>query len=137
MNFVYAFTVPAGTLATSPFRQALKLSYGVITHVQIVIPSGHAGKAHLTLFNGGFQLYPMSRGQTYHGDDVDFNFDDRLKLGAVPYELTAVGWNTDADHDHEFLILVNMLLPDQLGMNTGFSGVRDLQSVINQAVEVE
>lgn len=136
MNFVYAFTVPAGTAAGLPYTQRLRLSYGVITHIQIVIPSGHAGKAHLTLHAGGFQLYPLSRGQTYHGDDVDFNFDDRFFLNAAPYELIASGHNTDADYGHEFLILINMLLPDQLGIGPGFSGMREIKDLVSKTITV-
>jgi hypothetical protein len=136
MNFIYSFTIPASTSASSPYEQNLKLSYGVITNVQIVLPVGHQAKAHLVMLFHGFQIYPLSRGNDYHGDDVSFQFDDRFFINSAPYEIKARGWNTDTDYNHEFIISIAMLLPEQLGLGTGVSALRDVQSLTGKSIEV-
>jgi len=136
MNFVYAVIVPKNTPKSAPFIQYLRLSWGVITHVQIVIPSGHWGLAHLTMLIHEFQLYPLSRGEDYHGDDVVIPFADRFFIETQPFELKVVAWNTDTEEDHEFLLSFEMMLPDQLGIGVGAQGLRDIQTLTGATLEV-
>jgi hypothetical protein len=136
MNFFFDVSIPAGTAQKTPYEEVLKLTYGVITHVQIVIPTGHLGKAHLVGYLHEFQIYPLSRGEDYHGDDATISFADRTELFSSPFELKVRGWNTDAANVHSFLVSVEILLPDQIGHGTGTLGIGDLQEIVGVDIEV-
>ena len=134
MNFFYEVSIPANTSKTAPYSKPLKLTYGVITGLQVVIPSGHAGTAHLLLLLHEFQLYPLSRGEDYHGDDVPITFADRTLLDAAPYELRAIGWNTDTENAHAFMVSVEVLRLDEIGVGAGFITTDDLKELIGHEV---
>lgn len=136
MHFFYEVLIPKNTTQAAPYNKTLLLSAGVITHIDIAIPAGHAGTAHLQLLYHEFQLYPLSRGEDYRGDDDQFSFDDLLEMTAAPYELKAKGWNTDTVNDHRYLIGVTVLRPEQLGMITATSKLSDLASVVGEIIEV-
>ena len=129
-HFFFEVTIPASTEEKIPYEKKLFLSYGVITGMEIVIPTGHAGTAHLQLFYHEFQLYPLSRGENYHGDNAETSFTDRFFLDSAPYELKARGWNSDIEHPHAFLVGIEILLPEQIGMLTGTTGLDDLQEIV-------
>jgi len=136
VHFFYEVLIPANTPQTAPYNKTLLLSAGVITHIDIAIPAGHAGTAHLQLLYHEFQLYPLSRGEDYRGDDHVFPFDDRFELTAAPFELKAKGWNTDTDNDHRFLIGITVLRQEQLGLVTPTSKVSDLIGIVGESFEV-
>jgi len=130
MNFFYSVSIPAGREEKTPFEQVLPLSYGIITGMLVIIPPGHAGTAHLQLLHHDFQVYPLSRGEDYHGDDVSIEWTDRYELFDAPYELKARGWNTDTVNSHAFQVAVEVLRPEQIGMMSGTSGLMDLQEIV-------
>jgi len=136
MNFFFDVSIPAGRTQANPYEEILKLTYGVITHVQIVIPTGHLGRAHLVGYLHEFQVYPLSRGEDYHGDDSIISFSDRTELFSSPFELKIRGWNTDAAYAHSFLVSIEILLPDQIGHGTGTKGIGDLQEMVGEDIEV-
>ena len=104
MPYFFAVAVPAGTPEADPATQILTLTAGKITHVDIVIPAGHTGLAHLILLYHEVQVFPASRSQDYHGDDVTLSFDIDRKLESSPYEFKTVAWNDDETFDHEFQV---------------------------------
>ena len=55
---------------------------------------------------------------------------DRYELFTSPYSLKAVGWNTDTVNSHAFQVAVEVLRPEQIGMQTGTIGLVDLQEII-------
>jgi hypothetical protein len=128
--FFYEVSIPKNTEEKTPYEKRLPLSYGVITGMEIVIPTGHAGKAHLQLLFHEFQLYPLSRGENFHGDGVPIPFTDRFFLDSAPYELKARGWNSDDNYPHVFLVGIEILLPEQIGIQTGTTGLDELQEIV-------
>lgn len=134
MHYFFEVSVPASREEKNPYEKRLPLSYGVITGCVVLIPAGHAGKAHLQLLRHDFQIYPLSRGENYHGDDAEIAFTDRFFLDAAPYELKARGWNTDTEHSHAFLLGFELLLPEQIGMQTGVLGIAELQALIGSTI---
>jgi hypothetical protein len=136
VHFPYEVSIPKSTSQSAPYEKILPLSYGVITGMLVIIPTGHAGKAHLQLFNHEFMIYPLSRGEDYHGDGVSIPWEDRYELFTEPFELKARGWNTDTANKHAFQVFVNVLLPEQIGMQNGTVGLTDLQEIVGTEIEV-
>lgn len=135
MHFNFSFIIPANTPSIAPVTQILPIAYGVITKVDIGIPAGHAATAHLQVLLHEFQIYPLNRDGDYHGDNAVISFNDRQENYEAPYELKARGWNTDPTYSHEFVIGIEIMLPNQLGMQTGTQGLQDLQDLVGTTME--
>jgi hypothetical protein len=134
MHYFFDVSVPKSTTQASPYEEILMLSCGEIRRVEIAVPAGHKGKAHLQLLYHEFQLYPLSRGEDYHGDGSTVIFADQFALDSAPYELKARGWNTDTANDHSFLIGVDVELADSLTISASAKTLSDLQSLVGQEV---
>lgn len=131
MNFFYDVSIPANTAQTAPFTEILKLAPGVLTSLLIYIPAGHGGTAHLKLYYHEFQLFPLSRNEDYHGDDVPIPIQSSFKIDTEPYEFKAVGWNTDTEFSHAFLLSVNILKEDQISGGSSASLLAELKTLID------
>ena len=136
MNFFFDIRIPYENKETNPHTEILKLSYGVITKVQIVIPDGHKGLAHLVLKYHESQLYPLSRGEDYHGDGIPVEFEDMFPLYVEPYELKAIGWSESVKYAHSFLVSVNVLRPEELGYKVPDTTIKAMEELIGYKGEL-
>jgi hypothetical protein len=134
MHYFFDISVPKSTTAANPYEEILLLSFGEIRRVEISIPSNHKGKAHLQLLYHEFQIYPLSRGEDYHGDDSRVDFGDRFALDSAPYALKARTWNTDTVSDHAFLVGIDVEIDDTLTISASAKTLSDLQSLVGQEV---
>ena len=116
MNFNYELEIPADTSESSPEKLMMKLTFGILTKVYIIIPTGHAGLAHLKIMYHESQLYPLPPSTEYHGDGNEISFEERQPIFINPYELKAIGWNTDDTYAHSFLMNFTITLPETLGI---------------------
>ena len=136
MNFFFDISIPKETEQNDPHTEILTLSYGVITKVQVVIPCGHKGLAHLQLLYHESQLYPLSRGEDYHGDDATVEFEDMFPMYVEPYELKAVGWNTSTKFKHAFLVSLNVQRPEELMKPVPAKTIAAMKELIGYVGEV-
>lgn len=136
MHYFYDIGIEKNTEAGTPYSETLHLSYGVITKVQIVIPDGHKGLAHLQLFYHEAQLYPLSRGENYHGDGIRIEFEDNFPLYVSPYNLKAKGWNTDDTNDHSFLVGINILRPEMQLIPPSLETIKAMEDLIGYEGEL-
>jgi hypothetical protein len=136
MHFFFDVSIPKSTTAANPHREALLLSFGEIRRVEITIPIGHKGKAHLQLLDHEFQIYPLSRGEDYHGDGCQVSFSDQYLLEGGQYGLAAVGWNTDTASDHSFLVGVDVEEPDAMTINASAKTLASLKTLVGEQIEV-
>lgn len=111
MHFFFNVTIPKDTLETDKYRKTLILSYGVITKIRIDIPAGHKGLAHLQLLYHEFQVYPLSRGEDYHGDNMYIECEDDFPIMTDPLKIIAEGWNEDDTYEHSFLVSIVLSKP--------------------------
>ena len=114
-HFAYSLTVSKNTTAATLETLIMTLTYGIITHVEIIIPDGQKACTHLRIKYHEFQLYPLSRGYWYEGDGVVIPFDDMFPLITPPYELKAEGYNTSEDYDHAIYMHFTVQRPEELG----------------------
>jgi len=107
MLYTIVLNVPANTPVTSPVKQDIVLETGVLSKVSVLIPSGHAGLAHLVILYGETQVIP--REGDISGDDETLTFTECFEIAAPSETLTLVGWNEDDTYDHEFIVRFEVL----------------------------
>lgn len=136
MHFFYQVTVPASTLQSNPYTIILGLSRGRIKHVDVFIPAGHAGTAHLQLLYHEVQIYPLNRGGSYLGDNIPVSFSDDFALDSSPYEFKAIGWNTDTVNSHAFLVGIEVERSDEGTVITDATTLAQLRDLAGTAINV-
>ena len=112
---IYHFTIstPANTSKSNPQLTRLKLSRGVIHQIDIFIPAGHEGLAHLVINRGLHQVWPSNYGEDFNGDDSDISFREHYRLTKAPYLLECYTWNEDTSYAHSFILRVG-ILPEEV-----------------------
>jgi hypothetical protein len=100
MRYRESLTVPAGTTKLQPAIQTMKLSYGVITLIEVLFPAGSAGLVSLAIDRYESQLYPASPDAAFIGDDQIIPINDNYPLTEQPYTVRLRGWSPDAELDH-------------------------------------
>ena len=113
MLYSTSLTIPANTAENSKAETTLKVSAGTIVKIGILIPPGHAGLAHLQIFDGGHQILPSTEGQNIKGDDIYLPSKEEYELKPGGTILTLKGWNTDTIFQHEFIVYIWIERPQE------------------------
>ena len=132
MHFPFTVTVPKSTPKATPYEKILPLTMGIITSVQVIVPPGPLDLTGLVILFHEFQLYPLSRGEYYHGDAVVYPFDDEQEILVSPYQLKARAWNLDTEYDHDFIVAFSMKRPEDVATST--RSLEALQALVGQVI---
>jgi hypothetical protein len=100
MIYSYDITTPASTAKALPLRTPLQLTKGLIYQVEVEFPPGPLGYHHVTIFDGGHQIWPSNSESSFHGDNGFITFQESYLKLAAPYEFVAVTWNEDDTYEH-------------------------------------
>jgi len=100
MFYDFSLTIPANTPQSSPQRQRIKLTQGVIHKVEIQFPSGCAGLVHVLIRDLEQQVWPTNRDGSFASDNYVISFIEFYELKEPPYEFELEGWNEDDTFDH-------------------------------------
>lgn len=108
---IYAFdiTTVASTPVTSPKRTPLKVTRGLVYQVEIEFPPGPLGLYHVSIYDGGYQIWPSNSEFDFHGDNGMIVFPDTYLKLVAPYEFTAVTWNADDTYQHTLHLRIGMV----------------------------
>jgi hypothetical protein len=98
--YVLALTIPANTAEASPHEEALKLTDGVITHVEVEFPAGCQGLVHSYARQAIHQVYPTNPDGDLCSDNYVCAWNDYEDIDTDPRVLTIGGWNTDDTYAH-------------------------------------
>ena len=109
MIYTIDITTPKNTSILNPLRSVLKVTYGFVYKVEFDFPPGPKGLLHVVVFDGGFQLWPHSRGLTFHANNYCISFDDSYFKSSPPYEFEVYTWNNDDTFDHAIQIRVGLV----------------------------
>lgn len=93
-------TVTANTSKASANRTIVHISKGLVWFMGVHFPPGCAGLAHAQVFDGKYQLFPASPGESLAGDGAVIGFDDLYYKSTAPFDLTLVTWNLDETYSH-------------------------------------
>lgn len=121
MIYTGSIDVSADTSENSPEETSFKVTAGVIHHVGIEIPPGHAGLTGIAFYIGGHQIYPSTQGQWFRGDNRNMVFKEWLTIRGVDNKITVKAFNTDETFSHifnyEFGVLKDWQLTPWLSVN--------------------
>lgn len=136
MNYNFTLSIPKNTVESDPSETVMKMTYGVIRKVIIVVPRGPAAVAHLKILYHEHQLYPLNVQGNYKGDGVTVQFEEYQPIIVAPYELKAKGWNESTAHAHEFMMNFTVLRPEEMGMKIPSQSIRALQELLGVEIEL-
>ena len=100
MLYVLALTIPANTAEAAPYEEDLKLTDGVITHVEVEFPAGCQGLVHSSARQAIHQVFPTNPDGNLCSDNHVIVWNDYEDLDTDPRILTIGGWNDDDTYDH-------------------------------------
>lgn len=108
MIYQRAITVAANTAKVSADRSTVRISKGLIWYLGVHFPPGCCGLAHIQLFDGKYQLFPSSPGESLASDGAVIGFDDLYYKAAAPFELQYLVWNNDDNYSHTLTVRVGV-----------------------------
>ena len=100
MFYKKAVKVPASTTQSSPVRERIHLTAGVIHKVEIEFPAGCAGLVGARILHREFQLWPLTPGEFFVTDNFTISFPSQFHLNEEPFVLTVEAYNEDTTYDH-------------------------------------
>jgi len=100
MLYEFDVTSPANTAASSPTEVLARLNKGLVTQVQVQIPSGAVGLACGQIWRGNSQIWPSNPGGYFKGDDLVLTWDEDYTLADEPLTLRLRVWNLDDTYAH-------------------------------------
>lgn len=109
MLFAWDIVVPANRLATAPLIQTLKLSYGIITKLDIKFPAGCHGLVNIRLLHEESPLIPLNKDTWLTGDDETVPCPEYFELTTAPYALKFVGKSPGTTYAHTISVRVTIL----------------------------
>lgn len=101
-------STPANTAASSPLRTKVSVTAGLLYHAKIVFPPGPSGLLHVQVFDGSYQLFPTTLGQSFVGDNLLLQFDELYFKEIEPYFLDVLTWNLDDTYAHEVQVMLSL-----------------------------
>jgi len=111
MRYRASLEIEAGDTPGDPAWTVLPLEYGYITEVEILFPAGHAGLTYVQVYHQTRQIFPLTPGEAFRGDDHQIRFNERFPILEVPYSVLIVGWAPNATLDHQVFVDITMEAP--------------------------
>jgi len=101
--------VKGGTEGTL-VKTVLPVTSGLLWLFEIDFPPGCCGLAHVRMFDGGYQVFPATPGESFHGDNFTIHLEDLYFKTAAPFEFIIETWNEDEIWDHDLQIRVGIAM---------------------------
>jgi hypothetical protein len=111
MRFADYLTVPAGTTFNNPATKIVRLSYGIITEIEITFPAGCAGLVHLAIDHYEHQAFPTNPDRDFIGDDHTTTLSDSYPVTEAPYSVKLRGWAPTTTLSHNVYVELSVLPP--------------------------
>ncbi len=114
MRYRASLTIPAGQTWEDPAWTVLDLEYGYISEVEILFPAGHAGLTYVQIYYQSRQIFPLTPGEAFRGDDHVIQFDEEFPIMEVPHEVEIIGWAPNSTLDHTVFVDISMRSPPEV-----------------------
>ena len=112
MIYAATITTDEGTAKADAKKTVLRLTKGLVWKIEAEFPPGCAGLAHLQVFDGLYQVFPSTPGESFHSDGVLIGFDDLYFKTSEPFEFTIKTWNLDTVWPHTLQLRIGMASSD-------------------------
>lgn len=103
--------IHAGQTEADPDWTVLPLEYGHITEVEVMFPAGQSGLTYVQIYYQSRQIFPLTPGVAFRGDDHILTMSTRFPILEVPHQVVVYGWAPDATLDHTVFVDVTMEAP--------------------------
>lgn len=111
MFYSFDLPTPANTLKSAPVELEVKLTWGVITEVEIRFPPRCVGLAKVKILERSHQLWPTNPDGWFYGNDETIKWDEYHKLFVMPALFTLLGYNEDDTFPHTPIVRFEILHP--------------------------
>lgn len=81
---------------------------GILSNLQILFPSGHAGLTHLRIMDGEQQIIPTNLGEYFVGDNVLISFSPDQQVMGQDIPIGLVGFNEDDTFPHTVYVYMQI-----------------------------
>lgn len=108
MVYSETITVTANRAKVDAVDTSLKVTKGLVWKIEVDFPPGCCGLTHVQVFDGSYQLFPASPGDSLHGDGAVIAFDDSYLKDAAPFSFIVKTWNLDTIWDHTIQVRIGM-----------------------------
>lgn len=108
MIYAATITTPKNTAEADALETVLSVTRGLVWRIEVEFPPGCSGLAHIQIFDGSYQLFPATPGESFHGDGVTIGFDDLYLKDAAPFVFTVKTWNLDETWGHTLTLSLGM-----------------------------
>lgn len=88
----------------------LGVTSGLVWLLEVDFPPGCCGLSHIRIFDGSYQVFPATPGESFHGDNVTLHLEDLYFKTRAPFEFRVETWNTDEKWDHTLQVRVGMAM---------------------------
>ncbi len=112
MIYSASITTPANTAKGAAKKTVLKVTKGLLWVVEIEFPAGCAGLTHIQIFDGLYQVFPASPGDSLHSDGAVLSYDDIYFKTAAPFTFSIKTWNLDDTWDHTLQVRIGFASSD-------------------------
>lgn len=119
MRYRTSLTIEAGKTEADPNRVILPLEWGYIVEVEVMFPAGQVGLTYVQIYRQSRQIFPLTPGEAFRGDDHTISMASRFPLLEVPLHVTVVGWAPDATLDHTIFVDITMEAPPPVRVEGG------------------
>lgn len=103
MFYDVALTIPVDTPQTNPAEQEVKLTHGVITHVEVEFPPGCNGMVYAYIRQGLHQVWPTNPDSQFATSGRAIVWNDYIELFTEPYSVVIGGYSPDTRYDHKII----------------------------------
>lgn len=101
--------VTSKSVSESPGKLTrVEVSRGLVYRVQIVFPPGPLGLLHCQIYDGSYQFFPATPGESFHSNDEVISFDELYLKENEPLNFTVKTWNNDDTYQHEIQVRIAM-----------------------------
>jgi len=112
MLFTHTLTVPANTPEAAPYEEAVKMTHGVITMVEVEFPPGCAGLVRAFVRRSLHQVWPTNPEGVFRTDGRAIRWADYYEILDEPLELTVGGWSEDDFYPHDVIFYFELTPKD-------------------------
>ena len=108
MHYTWDIIIPANTPDSSPTKQHLILTVGIVKHIDIKFPAGCHGMVKIRLKRWNFQLVPLSSDEYVTGDDETIPIETYYEMLEVPTFFVFEGSSPNTTYQHKITIRIDV-----------------------------
>lgn len=123
MFYETELTIPAGTAENAPVEAILKVTYGIIHHVEVEFRSGTDFTAWVKLRQREATLFPTNPDGWFKADGRAIVFNDYCPVHAAPFEIKILGVAPSSTYPHTVYVRIGILPQEALDPMTGLRGL--------------